>query len=156
MIDTFRSEDQREIIERLTSNLPRFGLSLPASTLSAVDLPIPLVPTRPSTCPGRGTGSLHAIHATQSNLSAQPCHVHVKHGKQSAVVSNVALHDIFGHMCMTDMTASRTLMLAHGLMQTLWQQLLSSVLPLRGYDKSLSLHACCFPQEMLRATTCAA
>ena len=42
----------------LTVNLPRLGLSLPASTLSAVDLPMPLVPTRPRTWPGRGMGNL--------------------------------------------------------------------------------------------------
>ena len=45
----------------LTENLPRLGLSFPASTLMAVDLPMPLVPTRPSTCPGRGVGSLHVL-----------------------------------------------------------------------------------------------
>jgi len=44
----------------LTSNRPRLGLSFPDRTLSAVDLPMPLVPTRPSTCPGRGMGSLQA------------------------------------------------------------------------------------------------
>lgn len=38
------------------SNLPRFGLSLPLRILSAVLLPIPLVPTRPRTLPGRGMG----------------------------------------------------------------------------------------------------
>ena len=43
----------------LTVNLPRLGLSLPASTLMAVDLPMPFVPTKPSTCPGRGIGNLH-------------------------------------------------------------------------------------------------
>ena len=45
---------------RRTSKLPRLGLSLPARILRAVDLPMPLVPTRPSTWPGRGTGSLVA------------------------------------------------------------------------------------------------
>jgi hypothetical protein len=39
-----------------SSNRPRLGFSLPASTLSAVDLPMPLVPTRPSTSDGRGMG----------------------------------------------------------------------------------------------------
>ena len=38
--------------------MPRLGLSLPARIFNAVDLPIPLVPTSPRTCPGRGTGSL--------------------------------------------------------------------------------------------------
>ena len=46
------------MIRKRTSKRPRFGLSLPARTLSAVDLPMPLVPTKPSTCPGRGMGSL--------------------------------------------------------------------------------------------------
>ena len=41
-----------------TSKRPRLGLSLPARTLRAVDLPMPFVPTSPSTCPGLGTGSL--------------------------------------------------------------------------------------------------
>lgn len=40
----------------LTSNRPRFGLSLPERILSAVLLPIPFVPTRPRTWPGRGVG----------------------------------------------------------------------------------------------------
>ena len=44
------------------SNLPRLGLSFPPSTFSAVDLPIPFVPTSPSTCPGRGTGSLWSLN----------------------------------------------------------------------------------------------
>ena len=39
------------------SNFPKFGLSFPARILSAVDLPMPFVPTRPSTSPGRGVGS---------------------------------------------------------------------------------------------------
>ena len=33
------------------------GLSFPLSIFNAVDFPIPFVPTRPSTCPGRGMGS---------------------------------------------------------------------------------------------------
>jgi len=37
---------------------PKFGLSFPAKIFRAVDFPIPLVPTNPSTCPGLGTGSL--------------------------------------------------------------------------------------------------
>ena len=51
-----RQEDCTDIW--LTENLPRLGLSLPASTLMAVDLPMPLVPTSPNTCPGRGIGNL--------------------------------------------------------------------------------------------------
>ena len=42
----------------LTSNFPRLGFNFPAKILRAVDLPIPLVPTRPKTCPGLGVGSL--------------------------------------------------------------------------------------------------
>lgn len=45
----------------LTRNRPRFGLSFPAKTFRAVDLPIPLVPTSPSTCPGLGTGNLYHV-----------------------------------------------------------------------------------------------
>ena len=41
-----------------TSNLPRLGFNLPARIFKAVDFPMPLVPTRPSTCPGRGVGNL--------------------------------------------------------------------------------------------------
>ena len=37
---------------------PKLGFSLPARILRAVLLPIPLVPTRPSTSPGRGVGNL--------------------------------------------------------------------------------------------------
>lgn len=40
----------------LTPNLPKFGFSFPAKILRAVVLPIPLVPTSPSTSPGRGVG----------------------------------------------------------------------------------------------------
>ena len=43
---------------KLTSNLPRFGFCFPASIFSAVDLPIPFVPTNPKTSPGLGVGSL--------------------------------------------------------------------------------------------------
>ena len=43
---------------RVTSNRPRLGLSFPARTFSAVDFPIPFVPTSPSTCPGLGDGNL--------------------------------------------------------------------------------------------------
>lgn len=43
-------------------NFPRFGLSFPASILSAVDLPIPLVPTRPNIWPGLGVGNLCSLN----------------------------------------------------------------------------------------------
>ena len=36
--------------------MPRLGFSLPLRIFSAVDLPMPFVPTRPRTCPGRGMG----------------------------------------------------------------------------------------------------
>lgn len=39
------------------SYLPRLGLSLPLRIFNAVLFPIPLVPTRPRTWPGRGVGS---------------------------------------------------------------------------------------------------
>lgn len=42
----------------LTSYFPRLGFCFPAKIFRAVDLPIPLVPTSPSTSPGRGMGSL--------------------------------------------------------------------------------------------------
>ena len=37
--------------------MPRFGLSLPARTFRAVDLPIPFDPSSPSTYPALGDGS---------------------------------------------------------------------------------------------------
>ena len=41
----------------VTLKRPRFGFCFPASIFRAVDLPIPLVPTRPRTSPGRGVGN---------------------------------------------------------------------------------------------------
>ena len=38
--------------------LPKFGINLFARIFRAVDFPIPLVPTKPSTCPHRGYGNL--------------------------------------------------------------------------------------------------
>lgn len=55
----------------LTSYLPRLGFCFPARIFRAVDLPIPLVPTSPSTPPGRGIGSLHthvSNHQTSVDL----------------------------------------------------------------------------------------
>lgn len=50
-----------------TSYFPRFGFCFPAKIFKAVDFPIPLVPTNPSTSPGRGIGNLHKViqHFTQ-------------------------------------------------------------------------------------------
>lgn len=45
-----------------TVNLPKLGFCLPAKILRAVDLPIPLVPTKPNTSPGRGIGSLCSLN----------------------------------------------------------------------------------------------
>lgn len=39
-----------------TSNFPRLGFNFPLRIFSAVDFPIPLVPTSPRTCPGLGVG----------------------------------------------------------------------------------------------------
>lgn len=58
----------------LTSNLPRFGFSFPANTFNAVDLPIPLVPTKPKTCPGLGTGNLKGNQALHQEKYA-PLHI---------------------------------------------------------------------------------
>lgn len=40
------------------SYLPKLGFNLPLRIFKAVLFPIPLVPTKPKTCPGRGIGSL--------------------------------------------------------------------------------------------------
>jgi len=45
----------------LTMNLPRLGFNFPDRILSAVDFPIPFVPTKPKTFPGLGTGNLQEI-----------------------------------------------------------------------------------------------
>ena len=55
--------------ETLTVNLPRFGFCLPAKIFNAVDLPIPLVPTSPSTSPGRGVGSRWSLNELAPYLS---------------------------------------------------------------------------------------
>ena len=41
---------------------PKFGFTLPDNIWSAVDFPIPLVPTKPSTWPGLGIGSLWSLN----------------------------------------------------------------------------------------------
>jgi hypothetical protein len=43
------------------SKRPRLGLSLPLRIFRAVLFPIPFVPTRPRTWPGRGMGSLCSL-----------------------------------------------------------------------------------------------
>lgn len=48
-------------IDCLTLNLPRLGFCFPANIFRAVDLPIPLVPTSPSTSPGLGVGNLKYV-----------------------------------------------------------------------------------------------
>lgn len=42
----------------ITLNRPKLGFNFPANTLSAVDFPMPFVPTKPRTWPGLGTGNL--------------------------------------------------------------------------------------------------
>ena len=54
-----------------TLNRPKLGFSLPAKILSAVDFPIPLVPTRPKTWPGLVTGSLQVPEI--SNCTNNTC-----------------------------------------------------------------------------------
>jgi len=49
---------KKRLILVLTVKRPKLGFNFPAKTLSAVDFPIPFVPTKPSTCPGLGTGNL--------------------------------------------------------------------------------------------------
>lgn len=53
----YKRESIRRLIE-ITLKRPRLGFNFPAKTLRAVDFPIPLVPTKPRTCPGLGTGNL--------------------------------------------------------------------------------------------------
>jgi len=43
------------------SNRPRLGFNFPLKIFKAVLLPIPLEPTKPRTCPGRGVGSLWSL-----------------------------------------------------------------------------------------------
>jgi hypothetical protein len=54
-----------------TVNLPRLGFNFPANTFRAVDLPIPLIPTKPNTWPGLGTGNLEL---TKDMISAHWCY----------------------------------------------------------------------------------
>lgn len=42
---------------------PKFGLNWLPNTWRAVDLPIPLIPTRPKICPGLGVGNLWSLNA---------------------------------------------------------------------------------------------
>jgi hypothetical protein len=45
------------------SKAPKFGRKLPLKILSAVDLPVPFDPTKPSTWPGLGVGNLCNLNA---------------------------------------------------------------------------------------------
>lgn len=60
----------------LTSYFPRFGFCFPAKIFKAVDFPIPLVPTNPSTSPGRGIGNLYTTSITLDYINANR-HQHV-------------------------------------------------------------------------------
>lgn len=53
-----------------TSYFPRFGFCFPAKIFKAVDFPIPLVPTNPSTSPGRGIGNLYTTSITLDYINA--------------------------------------------------------------------------------------
>jgi hypothetical protein len=50
---------------------PRLGFSFPARIFSAVDLPIPFVPTSPRTWPGRGTGRRCSLNEFAEYLELQ-------------------------------------------------------------------------------------
>jgi hypothetical protein len=45
------------------AKFPKFGLNWLPKTWRAVDLPIPLIPTRPKICPGLGVGNLWSLKA---------------------------------------------------------------------------------------------
>jgi hypothetical protein len=66
-------------------NLPKLGFNIPARILSAVDFPIPFVPTKPKTFPGLGTGSLQEIRKAKTK-----CFVFERHSgiKYSNTISN--------------------------------------------------------------------
>lgn len=49
-------------MSNLTVKRPKFGFCFPAKIFKAVDFPIPFVPTRPRTSPGRGIGSLCSLN----------------------------------------------------------------------------------------------
>lgn len=58
-----------------TSYFPRFGFCFPAKIFKAVDFPIPFVPTKPSTSPGRGIGNLHKVIKMQSIITNKILHI---------------------------------------------------------------------------------